>query len=278
MANVRTPNTSEEMETVTSADGTEIAFERTGSGPPLVLVAGGATTDHTRWDQAGVRPAFAEHCTVYAMDCRGRGESGDADEYELEREVEDVAAVVDAISDPVTLLGHSVGALYSLEATLRTDNIDRLILYEPPIAVGDHELGVEAVVDGIETLLADGEKEQALVLFLQEVGGLSPEELDALRSAPTWRDRVDIAHIIPRGLKAVAEYEFDADRFTDLTTPALLLSGSESPPLYRDGIDAVNKALPNSRTVTFDGHAHVAMLTATDHFLDEVLAFIRESN
>ncbi|MDJ1430556.1 alpha/beta hydrolase [Halostagnicola sp. A-GB9-2] len=278
MTKATTPDTGQEMETITSADGTEIAFERTGSGPPLVLITGGATNDHTRWEQAGVRPTFAEHCTVYAMDGRGRGESGDADEYALEREVEDVTAVVDAVDGPVTLLGHSVGALYPLEAALRTDNLGKLILYEPPIAVGDHELGVEEVVTEIETLLNDGEKEQALVLFLQAVGGLSPEELDALCSAPTWQDRVDVAHIIPRGLQAADEYEFDASRFAGLTTPTLLLSGSESPPLYKDGIEALNKALPNSRIVTFDGHAHVAILTATDRFIDEVLAFTRESN
>jgi pimeloyl-ACP methyl ester carboxylesterase len=266
------------METVTSADRTEIAFARTGSGPPLVLITGGATNDHTRWDQAGVRSAFAENCTVYAMDGRGRGESGDADEYALEREVEDVSAVVDAVDGPVTLLGHSVGALYSLEAALRTDNVGKLILYEPPIAVGDHELGMEAVVAEIEELLSDGEKEQALVRFLQEVGGLSPSELNALRSAPTWPDRVEVAHIIPRGLQAADAYEFDAARFASLTTPTLLLSGGQSPPLYRDGIEALNEALPNSRIVTFERHAHVAMLTATDRFIDEVLAFTLESN
>jgi pimeloyl-ACP methyl ester carboxylesterase len=278
MAKATTPDRDEEMETVTSPDGTEIAFERTGSGPPLVLITGGATNDHTRWEQAGVRPAFAEHCTVYAMDGRGRGESGDADEYALEREVEDVAAVVDAVDGPVTLLGHSVGALYSLEAALRTDNVGRLILYEPPIAVGGHELGMEEVVAEIEVLLTGGEKEQALVRFLQEVGGLSPAELDTLRSAPTWQDRVAVAHIIPRGLQAADEYEFDAARFANLTMPTLLLSGSESPPLYRDGIEAVNEALPNSRILTFEGHAHVAMLTATDRFIDEVLEFTLESN
>lgn len=278
MTKSTTPDAGQEMETVTSADGTEIAFERTGSGPPLVLITGGATNDHRRWDQAGVRPAFAEHCTVYAMDGRGRGESGDADAYALEREVEDVTAVVDSVDRPVTLLGHSVGALYSLEAALRTENIERLVLYEPPIAVGGHELGMDALVAEIETLLTDGEKEQALVRFLQAVGGLSPEELDALRSAPTWQDRVAVAHIIPRGLQAADGYEFDAARFAALPIPTLLLSGSESPPLYRDGIVALDEALPNSRIVTFEGHAHVAMLTATDRFIDEVLAFTREAN
>lgn len=166
----------------------------------------------------------------------------------------------------------------ALEAALRTDNLGKLILYEPPVAVGEHELGVDEVVAEIESLLTDGEKEQALVRFLQAVGGLSSAELDALRSARTWQDRVDVAHIIPRGLQGASEYEFDAARFADLTTPTLLLSGSESPPLYRDGIDAVNETLPNSRIVAFDGHAHVAKLTATDRFIDEILAFTLESN
>lgn len=148
----------------------------------------------------------------------------------------------------------------------------------PPIAVGDHELGMESVVADIEELLTDGEKEQALVRFLQEVGGLTPAELDALRSAPNWLDRVAVAQVIPRGLQAADEYEFDADRSAALTTPTLLVSGSESPPLYKDGIEAVNNALPTSRIVTFDGHAHAAMLTATDRFIDEVLAFTFESN
>lgn len=97
-----------------------------------MLVHGGAS-DHRFWDLSGIRSALAEHCTVYAMDCRGLGESGDATEYDLGREFEDVAAVVESIDEPVRLLGHSSGALLSLEAALRTDNLHDLILYEPPL-------------------------------------------------------------------------------------------------------------------------------------------------
>ncbi|MBX0297390.1 alpha/beta fold hydrolase [Haloarcula nitratireducens] len=265
------------METVISEDGTPIAYERIGSGPPLVLVHGSADL-HTFWDLAGTRSAFAEHCTVYAIDRRGRGESGDAAEYELEREAEDVAAVVNAIDDPVTLLGHSSGALYSLEAALRTDNLRKLILNEPPVAVGDHELNVEGAITEMRGLLEDGEHEQALVLFLEEVAQLTPEELDAARSAPIWKDMVNAANTLPRELQAIAEYEFDAARFVEMTTPTLVLSGGESPPFNKDATEAVTDALPNSRLVTFDGHAHEPMNTAPDRFVDEVLTFIRESN
>ena len=266
------------MKTVKSADGTQIAFERTGSGPPLVLVPGGGGNDHTRWELGGVRPALAEHFTVYAMDGRGLGQSGDAAEYTLEREFEDVAAVVDGIDDPGTLLGHSFGALLSLEAGLRTDNLRRLILYEPPIAVGDYDLISEGMLAEMKALLDDGEREQVLVLFLKEVAKISLDEIDRLRSAPNWQDRVEASPIVYRGLRGVGGYRFDATRFAHMTTPTLLLTGSESPPYLRAATEAVHKALPNSRIVIFEGHGHVAMLTATDRFIDEVVAFAREAN
>src|SRR5215470_6685249 len=118
------------MQTITSRDGTAIAFVRSGAGPALVLVHG-TTADHTRWKP--LLPEFEAHFTVYAVDRRGRGGSGDASSYSVEREFEDVAAVVDGIGEPAFLLGHSYGAVCSLEAALRTKNVRRLVLYEPPI-------------------------------------------------------------------------------------------------------------------------------------------------
>ncbi len=265
------------MGTVTSVDGTAITFERTGSGPPLVLVHGSGDVREF-WDLSGVRSTLADHCTVYAMDRRGRGESGDAEEYELEREAEDVVAVVESIDDPVVLLGHSYGALAALEAALRTDKLRGLVLNEPPVPVGDHELDIEEAVAEIQRLLKSGENEQALVLMLQEVAQLTPDELDAARSAPIWSEMVDAAHTLPRELRANAEYGFDPARFTDVRAPTLVLSGSESPPFFKDAVEAVADALPDSRLVTFDGHSHEPMNTAPDRFVDEILTFARESN
>lgn len=266
------------MEKIRSADGTVIAFERTGSGPPLALAYGNSDV-HQFWEMAGVRPALAEQCTVYAIERRGRGESGDAAGYELAREAEDVAAVVDAIDEPVTLLGHSGGALYSLEAARRTDNLRHLILYDPPIAVGDHELPPKEVFAEMEALLDDGQNEQVLVSFLSDIADLTPDEIDELRSAPLWEDMVGVTPVLPRELRAIVDYEFDAARFADMTTPTLLLTGSESPPLYKDATEAVRAALPNvRRVVTFEGQGHEAMHTAPDRFVEEVLTFTRESN
>lgn len=265
------------METTMSVDGTEIVFERSGNGPILMLVYGNGDV-YKFWELAGVRSSFANHCTVCVIERRGRGESGENDAYELEREAEDVAAVVEAIDEPVTLLGHSGGALYSLEAALRTANIHKLILFEPVFASSDNELPPEETFTGMEPLLDDGKNEQVLVSFLSDIATLSPEELDELRSAHFWKEMVNAATVLPRELRAITNYEFDASRFSAMTTPTLFLTGSESLPLFRDATKVVNDALPDSRITSFDGQEHAAMLTATDRFINEVLAFINESN
>ncbi len=276
MADTTSPDSRKEMEQVTSADGTEIAFERTGSGPPLLLVHGSGVSDHRRWDIAGVRDALAEHVTVFALDRRGRGESGDAEAYAFEREVEDTVAVIATIGESVTLLGHSFGANIALEASLLTDSLSGLILYEPGIPVGNHKMSDMAVVDQMNDLLADGENEAALLVFCREIAGLTSEEIDEFRSDPTWDDRVAGAHTLAREEQVLSEFELTPGRFSAMETPTLLLSGGESPQLYRDATKAVDDALPNSEIVIFEDQQHVAMNNEPERFVDEVLSFIRK--
>ncbi len=118
------------MEYVVSNDGTRIAYERRGEGPPLVLIHG-TGIDHSYWDP--VAPELGRHFTVYSVDRRGRGQSGETAPYAIQREFEDVAAIVGSIAGDVFLVGHSYGALCSLEAALLTKNIGKMILNEPPM-------------------------------------------------------------------------------------------------------------------------------------------------
>lgn len=270
------------MEKIKSFDGTPIAVYKSGSGPKLLLVHGGGASDQKRWDIAGLRSALAEHFTVYTFDRRGRGESGDAAEYKLEREFEDAAAVADTIGEAVILLGHSTGAQIALEAALKTSTLYKLILYEPVFPIGDFEESYweysKQVTSNMQKMVDDGKNEQALILFLKELVNLNPAEIETYRSASDWQDRVRAVHTIPREEQATADYEFDAAKFKAITIPTLLLSGSESPPLFKEVTKTVNAALPDSRIVIFEGHGHVAMNTAPELFVKEVLAFARETN
>ncbi len=263
------------MEHIVSRDGTRIGVERSGSGPPLVLVHGG-TADRTRW--APVVPALARHFAVYAMDRRGRGASGDAEAYALERELEDVAGVVDAIGGPVDLLGHSFGGICALGAARRSPNVRRLVLYEPP-PTGMPGTIPPAVADRLEALLASGDRDGVVTTFMREVVRVPPGELETLRSVPAWQGRVAAAHTILREVRAVERHPaLDPADYRAFRVPTLILLGGDSPAGDQTQARALNAALPNSRVAVMPGQRHVAMNTAPDLFVSEVVAFLTEAD
>jgi pimeloyl-ACP methyl ester carboxylesterase len=259
------------METITSADGTTIGYEATGSGPPLLLVHG-TTADHTRW--AGILPQLQQHFTVHALDRRGRGASTDDPEgYDILREAGDVAAVVDAIGQPVDVVGHSYGAVCSLEAAVLTDGIRRLVLYEPPLPTGV-PMYPPGLPDRMQALIDDGELEGALELFFREVVRMPDHELVEYRELPVWKQRIQLAPTIPREMAIDRSYSFDPKKFADLGVSVLLMLGGDSPPIFPAAIDAADAALPDSRVVVLPGQQHIAMDTNPELFLSEVRDFL----
>lgn len=262
------------MEQTISHDGTPIAYWRSGSGPPLVLIHG-ATADHQRW--ATVLPQLEPHFTVLAMDRRGRGGSGDSPEYDGLREAEDVAAVVEAVAadtgKQVNLLGHSFGGHCCLEAALLTGKMRRLVLYEPAIAPADPPVP-EEVLDRMQAALDRGTPEAALEIMFREVVQMPDHEFDMYRRLPVWPVRVTLAHTLPRELRYHSAYRFDADRFAGMDTPTLLLSGSDSPAFTRDVDEMLLAALPNARAVVMPGQQHIAMDTNPELFAGEVVSLL----
>ena len=260
----------------TSRDGTQIGFDRTGDGPPLVLIHG-TSADRTRW--APVRPMLEEHYTVYAVDRRGRGLSGDAPKYALEREYEDAAAVIEAVAgaagSSVDVFGHSYGALVAMEAALQTTHVRRLALYEPPVPTGV-PLYEEGLQGRLETLLERGDREGALVAFFREVVGLSDADMAAMKAAPSWPARIAAAHTIPREF-ADGDYVLDPARLARITQPVLLLAGTESEPFLKRATEAVAEALPNSRVELMEGQGHVATTTAPDLVARLVVDFLNSA-
>jgi pimeloyl-ACP methyl ester carboxylesterase len=265
------------MTRVTSRDGTAIAWWTSGRGPPLVLVHGGIG-DHTRWGP--LLPYLEPHVTVHAVDRRGRGGSGDASRYELMRESEDVAAVVDAVAEasgsPVDVYGHSHGGFCALGAAGLTTRIRRLALYEGWPVPEPQVYALPANVEArMEALLARGDRD-AVVATAIRAYGMSEEELAGLRAAPTWTRRVAVAHTIVRECRAEAHAQLDLAAVNGITVPVLLIVGAESRDPAKPYADTLAAALPDARVLVIEGQGHLADAFAPDQLAGHLLGFLSE--
>ncbi len=257
---------------ITSKDGTTIGFWHSGHGQPILFVHG-ATYDHTTaW--RFVVPELERRFAVYAMDRRGRGASGDSPAYELQREAEDVAAVVEAIGEPVNLLGHSYGALCSIEAALLTPNLRRLILYEGvPLSGADYY--PPGMIERLEALLETGDVEGMLITMMREVIQRPPEEIKFLRSQrEDWAARLRNAPTVSREMREEQGYVFVPERFGTMRTPTLLLVGGDSPPGELENAQGVSDALSDAQLVVMPGQRHTAMITSPEDFISEIVQFL----
>jgi pimeloyl-ACP methyl ester carboxylesterase len=260
-----------------SRDDTAIAYWTTGEGPPLVLVHG-AVADHRRWRP--LLPYLEPHATVHALDRRGRGASGDAPGYELAREFEDVAAVVDAVAaasgSPVDVYGHSFGGLCAYGAATLTANVGRLVLYEGWPPVDPTARGLPASVgERLDALLTAGDREAVVETMFREVVRMPEAELAVLRAQPAWPARVAAAPTIVRELRAIPRVAFDSALAARITVPTLLLTGSDSRDPFAADIGTVAAALPDARVVVLEGQQHVADILDPEGFAGHLVGFLR---
>lgn len=258
-----TTTTSRHPRTFVSSDGTEIGVFSSGEGPPLLLVHG-SLGDHTRWD--ALRPHLEPHWRVHAMDRRGRGASGDASEYAIAREAEDVVAVVEGLAaeagTDVDVYCSSYGGLCAFTAPAHTARIRQLALYEAWPAPDPAAFATpDDVLRQIETLLAAGDREGMLTLAYRAFAGVDEDELERIRAQPSWPNRVAAAHTVPREVRAFEAYAFDPEEAARVRVPTLLLVGSESD-VWRRDVDTIASALPDARVVEMPGQGHAADLLA----------------
>jgi pimeloyl-ACP methyl ester carboxylesterase len=255
------------LERVVSPDGTPIGVHRSGHGPGLVLVHG-TTADASRWDP--LIPQLEPVVTVHAVDRRGRGASGDGPEYSLAAEAEDLVAVLEAVGGPVDVLGHSYGALVAVEAARLTDRIRRLVLYEPALV----DIAPPGFTDRLEELTVAGRREDVVIALLRDLAGMPEEQLAQVRALPSWANRVAAAHTVVREQRVEEAYRFDPARFADVRVPTLMLLGTETAPELAASTAMLAGALPDVRVSELAGQGHVAMLTAPEMFVREVLEFL----
>jgi pimeloyl-ACP methyl ester carboxylesterase len=252
--------------TVPSKDGVEISVQKAGSGPALLLIHGALLNGSLSW--GAVLPKLAERFTVYAMDRRGRAPSGDAKEYSIANEADDIAAVVKSIGGPVIVLAHSYGALATLEALDQLTTVSRLILYEPPVALkpGDPEIAAN-----LERALEANDREQIVTTFLLEQIRIPPEGLAMMKSSPVWPIVLEISPTLPRESRTVNTYQSSRERWAKWKIPTTLLLGSKSVGLLRDAAYFVSDAIPGCQLVVLEGQGHGAMLDAPDFFANKIL-------
>jgi pimeloyl-ACP methyl ester carboxylesterase len=254
-----------------SPDGPEVDARR-----PALLLVHGATADHTTWRAVG--PAFAASRRTFAIDRRGRGGSGDAGDYTIELEFDDVAAAAEvmatATGGPIDVVGHSYGGRVGLGASLRTPAIRRLVVYEGAPVPAGMSYRPPGMVEAVRAALERGDSEAALSTFLAGIVGLSEAALEAYRADPVWPVRVAAAPTILREVEAEATSAAGLEALGAVSVPVLLVLGSISRSPFRIGTDELARRLANARVATIDGAAHAAHHTHAAEFVRVVESFL----
>jgi pimeloyl-ACP methyl ester carboxylesterase len=265
------------MDTVRSRDGTVIAFDRTGQGPPVILVGG--AFQHRAIDQATAQLAglLAPHFTVFHYDRRGRGDSTDTPPYAVDREVEDLQALIEEAGGSAFVFGGSSGAVLALAAAARGLSITKLALYEPPFIIDDSRPPLpEDYVTRLAELVSAGRRGDAVEYFMTQAMGLPAEAAAGMRGAPFWPALEGVAHTLAYD-GAVMEDTMGGDpkpleKWASVTVPTLVMVGGESPPYQQHAVRALVDILPEAQLRTLEGQTHEVAPELLGPVLEEFFA------
>ena len=236
------------MNRAQSNDGTQIAFDRAGAGPALVLVVG-AFSDRasTKTLASGLGPTF----TVYEYDRRGRGDSVEAGPYSIQHEVDDLAAVIEAAGGSAFAFGHSSGGALVLEAAASGVPLRALAVYEPPYTEGpSHEFAAR-----LADMAAAGRKSDAVEAFLALMG-TPAGVLKQMKAGPYWEHMESFAHTLAYEVGLCNDGSVPVDRLSKISIPTLALAGGASPEWAREGAHAIAAAVPNGQARVLEGQGH----------------------
>jgi pimeloyl-ACP methyl ester carboxylesterase len=253
------------MSTTRSADGTMIAYETMGSGPPLILIDG-AMCYRASGPMRPIATQLAPHLTIYLYDRRGRGESGNTLPYAPEREIEDIAALLQAAGGSAFVFGISSGAALALEAANRLDGVEKLALYEAPFVVDDKETPLAQDFRArMNAHLAEGRPGEVVKMFMQRVR-VPGFALLMMRLMPVWKTLTGIAHTLPYDIEIVEDHQrgrpLAKTEWPDVRAETLVIDGGKSPVWMRNAQKAIAEVLPNARYATLPGQTHLVKAEA----------------
>ncbi len=262
------------MGKVISKDGTTIAFDRLGEGPSIILVVGAFNDRSTG---APLAAELSEYFTVFNYDRRGRGTSGDMAPYAIEREIEDLEALIAEAGGSSSVFGYSSGAVLSLKAAASGLAIPRLALYEPPFLVDESrpqpfpQVAQDAAAQLTE-LISSGRRGEAVELYQTKVVGIPAEVVAQLRRAPFRPALEDMAHTLVYDASILGDMSVLAEQLGSITVPTLVISGGDSPAFLRHAAQALADALPDAQHRTLEGQTHDIVPTVVAPVLEQFFA------
>jgi pimeloyl-ACP methyl ester carboxylesterase len=245
------------MDTLSSRDGTAIAYDKRGEGPALILVDGALTVHSSgSGELAGL---LAPHFTVYGFDRRGRGESGDTLPYAVDREIDDIEALIDRAGGPAFLYGHSSGGPLAMRAAIGLGGkVSKIALYEPPY---NNDPGVQEswsqYLRQLTQTLAEGRRGDAVALFMRFLG-TPAEQIDGMRRAPFWPGLEAVAPTLAYDHAAILgePWSVPAELAARVSVPALVMAGDASLPFMPDAARVLSRAIPRAELRTLEGQTH----------------------
>ena len=241
------------MENVTSRDGTAIAFDRLGEGPPVILVSGGSVD---RTSHAALAQELSSDLMVCNYDRRGRGPSGDTPPYAIEREIEDIEAVLEAAGGEAGLYGSSSGAVLAMFAAAAGLPVTKLALWEPPYMPEGVPTPPADQVQQYETMVAEGRRGDAVEYFMSKVVGMQPEFVAGARSQPWWGATEALAHTLAYDARIMGDYRIPTDRVANVKAETLVIAGGADMPFMRETAQALAQALPNGSVRFLEDQGH----------------------
>lgn len=248
---------------VTAADGTIIAFTAWGEGDPLIIVDGATSYPEINPSDEAIGRLLADSFRTYAYDRRGRGDSTDTPPYKVDREIEDLAALIDVTGGPVTLFGWSSGAVLALDAAAAGLPISRLALFEPPFVVDDTRPPLPAdYVEQLDAACANGRPGDAVELFMTAAAGVPAEWVAAMRDEPVWPVLEAVAPTIAYDGRIMGSTmsgnPLPTDRWANVDTPVLVMHGTRTEPFIVAGTTALAELLANAKLLPVEGSDHTA--------------------
>jgi pimeloyl-ACP methyl ester carboxylesterase len=252
------------MKKVQSADGTTIAFDQLGKGPALILVGGALEQRAMDSETAQLAPRLSQHFTVFHYDRRGRGESTDTQPYAVEREIEDIEALITEAGGSAFVFGISSGAALAMEAAIKLgDKVKKLAMYEAPYNSDEAaRLAWKAYRKQLAEVLAQGRRGNALALFMLLVG-MPADHLDRVRQHPMWPMWEAVAPTLAYDAAVMGEdASVPTEKAVGVAVPALIMDGSASFPFMHITATALANAIPNAEHRTLEGQTHEVAVEA----------------